>query len=306
MFDNPLKIVSFGKSKPDYSHKMKSISHLIIFLIALVFCKYKEQSPTKTAVQKPQKTTKASPKAKAITKIDIKKATKNLTLSEAIDRHIQIMDSAYKEIDMDLITEVNTSLKETLIERKNDIYNAKTKYVYNFNVIKSADKKLCLVSWNTLEGGAGSRFDYANLAFFKGATTMQVDTTLGHRVAVMYDTIYTIPHQKSIVYIVQSLGGVGVFAWRKLEAFKIVGNQLTHPSIFPDTEPDYFGEYESGYHSGIGVEFSREHLDENREWPTFKITNQGKTVWVPLHTADEGFAGKYQVLQWNGKAYQRK
>ncbi len=285
---------------------MKLAGCFIIFLIALVSCKNKEQSPITTAVQKPQKTTKASPKARILTKVNIKKVTKDLTLSEAIDRHIQLMDSAYEAADMDLLSEINASLKETLIERKNDIYNAKTRYVYNFNIIKSADNKLCLVSWNTLEGGAGSWFDYANLAFFKGAGTMQVDTTLGHRVAVMYDTIYTIPHQKRVLYIVQSLGGVGAFAWRNLESFKIVGNQLTHPSIFPDAEPDYFGDYKPVYESGIGIEFFREHLDESQLWPTFKITNQGKTIRVPLHTEDEGFADKYQVLQWNGNAYQRR
>ncbi len=302
MFDNPLKIVSFGKPKPGAFLEMKATVYFFTFLCIVGACKYKEQHSNKKTVQK---TPKESRKAKVMHKSDIRNATKSLMLSDAVARHFQLMDIAYQAIDMDLLSEANASLKETLIKRKKDLFVAKT--IPELNIIRSEDKKLCLVSWNTREGGAGNWIDYANLAFFEEAATMQIDTVmLENTLAITYDTIYTLPHQKGMVYLVQSSVGAGPIAWGGLESFKIAGNQLVHPAIFPDTERDYFGEYETGYYPGAGFEFLPGEFNENREWPTFKIKNQAKTIWVPLHTADEEFADKYQVLQWNGKTYQRK
>lgn len=218
------------------------------------------------------------------------------SLYKLIVRHFNYIDSIRK-IDPDLIEAENLKLQYTINSFKTDIFNLDDTSNYDLlYVVKSKDKKLCLVSWDTRMGG--TMIDFATMAIFQTSngdtiSKMLIDTSdnpMGNTL-MHYDDIYTLEEVDKTIYIAHGFGqGSTALPWQELRAFQIDGRQLNNPKIFPEQKPNLF------------VEFDAYKLNGNKV-PMILVTDSAKTISSPMLTEDEGFSGKYRKLVFNNGVY---
>jgi hypothetical protein len=73
--------------------------------------------------------------------------------------------------------------------------------------------------------------------------------------------------------------------------FQIKNDKLIYPTIFPGNKANIF------------VEFDIHEFDDQQTIPSIKIKEDGRKVLVPQTTNNEGFPGKYQILNLKGDYY---
>jgi hypothetical protein len=214
----------------------------------------------------------------------------------AVQKHFNYIDSIRK-IHPDLIEAENIKLQQTIISYKADIFNLSDTSNYDLLYIaKSADKKLCLVSWDTRMGG--TMIDFTTMAIYQTSSgdtisRMLVDTSenpMGNTL-MHYDNLYCVKDTDKAIYIAHGFGrGSTALPWQELRAFQIDGRQLNNPKIFPEQKPNLF------------IEFNIHKLNR-QEVPMILVIDSGKTISSPMPTEDEGFSGKYQQLIFKNGTY---
>jgi hypothetical protein len=223
-----------------------------------------------------------------------------LNFHQAVQRHFEYIDSVRK-IDPDLIELENVKLQQTLIAFKQEVFNTSDTLDFNWpHIVKSTDKQLSLVSWDTRMGG--TMIDYATMALFKNnngevRTKMLIDTTNSgmENTLMHYDTIHIVENNVQKFYLAHGFGqGSTALPWQEIRAFAIENNKLLNPNIFSDNKPNLFAEFDTHeFHGGKRV-------------PTIKIREGGKTIQFPIATEQGGFSGKYQTLVLEGQVYKAK
>lgn len=163
-------------------------------------------------------------------------------------------------------------------------------------ITKSADEKLCLISWDTRMGG--TMIDFATMAIYQTSngdtiSKMLIDTSespIGNTL-MHYDNLYSIKEADKTIYIAHGFGqGSTALPWQELRAFQINGKQLINPSIFPEQKPNLFIEFDT-------------HKLKREEIPMILVIDSAKTISSPIPTDDEGFSGKYQKLVFRDRIY---
>lgn len=214
----------------------------------------------------------------------------------ALERHFDYIDSIRK-IDPDLIETENIKLQQTINFYKADIFNLDDTSNYDLlYIVKSADKKLCLVSWDTRMGG--TMIDFATMAIYQTSngdtiSKMLIDTSenpIGNTL-MHYDNLYSIKSADKIIYIAHGFGqGSTSLPWQELRAFQIDDTQLNNPKIFPEQKPILFIEFDT-------------HKLNKEEVPMILVIDSARTISLPIPTDDEGFSGKYQRLVFTNGIY---
>jgi len=223
-------------------------------------------------------------------------AEKNENFYHSIDKHFNFIDSVNKT-DPELIEGENLKLAKTINSFKTDVFNLSDTFNYDgLYIVKSSDKKLCLISWDTRMGG--TMIEFATMALFQtlnGETISkllidsnenQISNTLMH-----YDNLYCIKEGDQKFYIAHGFGqGSTILAWQELRAFQILGNKINTPLVFPDRKPNLF------------VEFDLQKLNE-RKIPQILVLDSGKRISLPVSNDEEGFSGNYQTLVFKNGFY---
>ncbi|MEP7197154.1 MAG: hypothetical protein ABI851_11600 [Saprospiraceae bacterium] len=223
------------------------------------------------------------------------KATKSF-YSE-ITRQFLVIDSL-RNIDYDQLEIANNEVIRILNAYKADIFNFPDTLDYDLiYLVKSSDKMLALISWDTRTGG--TMIAFTTMAIFKTPegirTKMLLDTT-------DEDMPFTYMHYNSINSITASNGkkiylawgngqGSTIIPWQELKTFSIANDKLVEPKILPNTS------------SNLRVEFDLHEFGGNQKVPVIKIKNSGRTIQVPIETDRQGFSGKYKTYVFNGKVF---
>jgi len=215
---------------------------------------------------------------------------------QAIVRHFNFIDSVRK-IDPDLIENENLKLQQTINLYKADIFNLSDTSNYDLlYIVKSTDKKLCIISWDTRMGG--TMIDFATMAVYQTSSgdtisKMLIDTSespIGNTL-MHYDNLYSIKDNDNTIYIAHGFGqGSTALPWQELRAFQIDNRQLINPKIFPEQKPNLFIEFDT-------------HKLNREEVPMILVMDSAKTISSPIPNEDEGFSGKYQKLVFSNGVY---
>jgi hypothetical protein len=228
-------------------------------------------------------------------------ATNKAQVRTSIQKCFRRIDSVRFK-DPDNLEVENKKLIQLLAKHKEELFKWVNEQDFDFLYIaKSADNKLCLISWDTRMGG--TMIDFASMALYK-ATGQSVKHTLlkgdgdrsGDENTLMhYDTVHTIITGKGNVYLAHGFGqGSTAYPWQEVRAFRIEDNQLKMPAVFPEKENKLF------------VAFDTHQFGDDELVPTIKVRNQGKTILYPIATENEGFSGKYQTFILSGTRYIEK
>lgn len=214
-----------------------------------------------------------------------------------ITQQFLVIDSL-RNADYDQLETANNKIINILNAYKAEIFNFPDTLDYDLiYLVKSSDKQLALISWDTRIGG--TMIAFKTMAFFKSfqgiETKMLLDTT-------DEDMPFTYMHYKSINTIIKPSGekiylawgngqGSTLIPWQELKAFSIAKNKLVEPKIFPNAA------------SNIQVVFDLHSFPDNQKVPVIKIKNGGKTIQVPIENDKQGFSGKYKTYMFNGKVF---
>ncbi|WP_133996587.1 hypothetical protein [Dinghuibacter silviterrae] len=207
-----------------------------------------------------------------------------------------MLDSS-RLIDPDTLENENARLAEALARYKENIFKMADSLDFDWLYIaKSADDRLCLVSWDTRRGG--TEVIYETLALFKGTdgsifSKVVSDTTdEGDNSTMHYDTVYTVRDGDKTFYLAQGFGqGSTALPWQEVRVLALKGSDLVEPAFFPDRKSTVF------------VEFDTHQFGEEDRIPTIKVREGGRRILVPVATEEEGFGGKYRQLVWSGSTY---
>lgn len=214
-----------------------------------------------------------------------------------ITRQFVIIDSI-RNIDYDQLEAANNEVIKILKDYKAEIFNFPDTFDYDLlYFVKSSDKKLALISWDTRTGG--TMIAFTTMAIFKSPqsieTKMLLDTTDENMplTYMHYNSINTITkHSGERVYLAWGNGqGSSIIPWQELKAFSILRSELIEPKIFPNSA------------SSIQVEFDLNSFPNNQLAPAIKIKNGGRTIQIPIENDRQGFSGKYKTYVFNGKVF---
>ena len=214
-----------------------------------------------------------------------------------ITRQFVIIDSL-RNVDFDQLEAANNEVIKILNAYKAEIFNFSDTLDYDLiYLVKSSDKKLALISWDTRTGG--TMIAFTTMAIFKSSqsieTKMLLDTTDENMplTYMHYNSINTITkHSGERVYLAWGNGqGSTIIPWQELKAFSIFRSKLIEPKIFPNSA------------SSIQVEFDLNSFPNNQKVPVVKIENGGTTIQVPIENDRQGFSGKYKTYVFNGKVF---
>jgi hypothetical protein len=222
----------------------------------------------------------------------------------AIARHMHTLNTLGQFPDsLDVDTVINRMEREQLaIVRTIDRYReeimqardtADYEYIY---LAKASDKNFCLLSWDTRQGG--TMIEYATTAIYRtkeGAlkTKWLVEKTSSLKNTLMhYDQVHVIRSDKGTLYLAHGFGqGSTALPWQELAAFRVEGNTLVQPKIFPGSKSNLF------------VEFDTHEFSDGKRIPTIKVQEKGHKILYPIPTDREGFTGRYRTYVFTGRTY---
>jgi hypothetical protein len=201
-------------------------------------------------------------------------------------------------VAFDSIEAANKRIELTIEKYKDSILLLRDFSDYDMLYIsRSADKNLCLLSWDTRMGG--TNIEFATMAIYKTAkvvrTKMLIDSSEkdAKNTFIHYDAVYTLSASTGNIYLADGFGqGSTALPWEEVRAFKILEDELTNPAIFP----------ESQYR--LLAEFDTHEFAYGERIPTIKFEEEGRTVLFPLANEKGGFTGKYQSLILKDNIYQ--
>ena len=203
---------------------------------------------------------------------------------------------AWIDKDPDILQKLNDNLVQLVEKNRQLIITLPDSLDFNgFYIATAADKNLCLVSWDTRQGG--TMIDFTTIALYKtgeGVSTKQlVDAWDGaENTKFHYDIIHTLNDKAGkTIYITHGFGqGSTAAAWQEVRAFRI-REDLEAVPVFPGKELTLF------------LEFDTHEFAEGATVPSITFKNKGKQIRYPLPTKAGGFSGKYRLLNFDGSVF---
>jgi hypothetical protein len=204
-------------------------------------------------------------------------------------RHPDYLDSASME---------NNSVLKTVEKYKEAIFTIDKKNINGYFIAKSSDNNLCILSWDTQQGG--TNIDFAAITIYKTLKEIKCKNLFERNIhtdeyvnfQMAYQNIQSVTDNKGQkIYLVNGMGqGSTALPWQDILAFQIGTNELTFHEVFPN------------YKYRIMVEFDL-HEFENRDIPKITYENDNKTIKIPIANEKEGFDGNYRTLMFDGISF---
>jgi hypothetical protein len=182
---------------------------------------------------------------------------------------------------------------------------------YNFYSLISLDKRFCITSWDTRQGG--TMIDFMNVVICKTSTKTIVkhllygENDFKDNSKIMFDTLFTIYNKKGQpIYLAYGSGqGSSALPFRIVKAFMISDSLIENFNIFPQdidplifNDPNNLGEFviEYDYHNFKGKDTVHE----------MKFVNGTLEIKVPIIKDNGRPSNKYYSLIFDGEKYIKK
>ncbi|SIT21175.1 hypothetical protein SAMN05421788_105114 [Filimonas lacunae] len=228
-----------------------------------------------------------------------KKAKVSNAFFEAMDRNYLRVDSLLKEYPDSAVTE-NEKVYDIIRQHSKQLFLLPdTIYNGDISIVVSADKKLCLVSWNTHLGGTLKWFESMAL-FYTADGSLQTQMVQDNEhlfgeenssSLIFYDTLYSFPAGKETLYIAYGTGqGSALLSWQQLSALAIDGQKLLRKKVFPGNKSNWL------------VEFDISKL-KREEIPMIEVMDSGRLVRMPIATDEGGFSFRYDLLEFRDSMF---
>jgi hypothetical protein len=220
-----------------------------------------------------------------------------------VKQTLMLIDSLRDNYDFDSITSLNDELFQCLSDLTNEdkFQSCDLHLGYSFSYLLSLDKRFCIVSWNTREGG--TMIDFTTTVIYKGKTHTGIkilkygEGETEENTKILFDTLFTIydNKKKQSIYVASGFGRASSqLPFRVLKAFIVSDTLIEEFELFPDNS------------SQLSIYYDLGHFRENDKVLDFKIQKDGKVILVPVIDEDERPTGKFYKLIFNGIKYIRE
>lgn len=222
--------------------------------------------------------------------------------------------------ERDSLEQINIRLVDTLVSYRSVLFDFKTPVnnpdsIYlPFFITISSDKQLCIVSWDTQQGG--TMIDYSSMVFFKTPggimykPLIEVNNGDTTNSLIYYDTTVTLQQQNRKIYLARGFGqGSSALPWENISAFEIVNNELKEPLIFPDQQTKteaYYQEFDTVNRTkNIFIEFDLQYCNDSfyTNRPVTLFANDNTVLKVPKVSTEGGNTTDYFTLEFNGERF---
>jgi hypothetical protein len=247
--------------------------------------------------------------------VQIKQAAKNVTpiltpeeLYKKITDKFDLIDS--KSIAYDTVEKLNYQLVDTLLKYRESIFGLADTLNYDvIYVAKSKDKKLCLVSWDTRQGG--TLIDYATVIFYKTKNEIKAQYLIdsnNNNTKIHYNDVYQLNANDQTYYLVRGFGqGSTALPWEQAVAYKIENDTILECEIFPELDESWSDNPSTPkMNSYLFVEFDLHYCEDNAERPICEFLNNNRTIRVPQTNDKGGYSNKYCELEFDGQKFEIK
>lgn len=237
------------------------------------------------------------------------------TVPSGVLQVFRMADSFYAQQESDSLEQLDRQITDTLIKYKSALFSMADTADYPFAFARSADKKFCLLSWNTLMGG--TMIDYASMALYesggivKALRLWDVEGEDSTNPLHMYDTIATVTIDNKPVYLARGFGrGSSALPWEEVRAFSITGDSLSYPLLFPQyaDEPADAVFSKTDYTNRTGIEYDLHNCDSNFYdiRPVIIFLNNSRRLKIPKVKDNGGNTKEYFSLELDGHHYIEK
>jgi hypothetical protein len=217
-------------------------------------------------------------------------------LQSALDRSEQRFRLNHGfEFDSDTLIDESQEITHYIEKYKEQVFDLKDGSNL-FNLIISKNKKFCIISWDSQQGG--TNIDYVAVAVAKSEHKTVVKPLTSDNsdfVQMHYQTIETLPLNNSEnIYVAQGRGqGSSADKWQDVRLFKIENDDLIFPNLFPKSKNQIFIEFDS-------------YQFPNGNMPEIDIEKSGGEIVIPLSNQVQGFENKYQKLTFDGTRFKEQ
>jgi hypothetical protein len=196
---------------------------------------------------------------------------------------------------LDTITDESQQVVNYIEKYKEQAFDLKVSSNF-FNLIVSKDKKFCLISWDSQQGG--TNVNYISVAIAKSYHKTVVKSLTSENsdfVQMYYHTMEILSlNNGENIYLAQGRGrGSSADKWQDVRLFKIENDDIIFPNLFPKGKNQIFTAFDS-------------HHFPNGDMPEIDIEKGGKKIVIPLPNRVNGFDNKYQRLILNSDRFKEQ
>lgn len=235
----------------------------------------------------------------------------------AISSKFQVIDSLKEAGSIEDRDSLDREIVDIIISYKDHVFDLKDSSDFDLVYLaKSKDKKLCMISWDTREGG--TMIDFATVLFYKTSKWIIAKYLFEPNDAFGGDSSNTLMHYNTIselhagdrtIYLAQGFGqGSSALPWEEVRAIEIVNDSIIYPEIFPDYESPLVVYPEKLNNNkltdAIMIEFDLHYCNMETWRPITQFIDSNKTLKVPKTNDRGGNSDEYFLLKFDGKKFQ--
>lgn len=180
---------------------------------------------------------------------------------------------------------------------------------YNFYYLLSSDKKLCISSWDTQQGG--SMIDFTNTVIYETKNGTQIEKLYygekehPENTKIMFDSIISITTTKneSIYLAIGSGKFSSSLPFKVIRAFMIKDSLVQNFNLFPLDIITNANDQYSG--SSLWLMYDRNEFKMNDKVEEFVFIDEGNKILVPIIDKNGRSSKQYYTLFFDGEKFIR-
>jgi hypothetical protein len=216
------------------------------------------------------------------------------------------LDSLYPYITIDGDS-LNNNIADSIIRYRDAIMALPDSSGFReLLIVKSLDQRICMISWNTRQGGTNT--DNRALILFKSSKGIDyrypADTAAYASTQIMYRDIYELHASNRVIYIARGFGrGSTALPWEQLTAWSIRNDSLIPEPIFPEMSDTEYSYKNDSYLPALFIEFDVHHNSGPEERPVTGFADRNKKIKVPLPNDKGGWSDNFCRMGFDGERY---
>ena len=211
---------------------------------------------------------------------------------------VLINNARYKQKNYTELVAAGATVPGLINAWKYIIMNIKDTLDFNLlTIVKSEDKNLCIVSWDTRLGD--TKIDYASIILYKIKDSVYLQQqkqefirNVPENPKIRYTSIYTINAKDKKIFLAKGYGqGRTTEPWQEIKTFCLSDSILTQPNILPGKKNRIFIAVNNIEQKGI------------RKTPPLLYDSTKLTLTVPVTDKQNMFTGSYTSYRFNEKKF---